>query len=396
MMISEIDSDGNAHIDLNGWQNGILSRVWSKLVEGELILYTDSKVGCLYRVKPFACFLHTIGTYWHEKFTVWESNADGAFAASEDTWKEPLGRGTEIRLHLREEAWGIFQGEQMKVGKVNMFSFVSVLLIHCLVFKFLTNNAVEWNFIFSFIEVENLALKDQSKMSEPVKELDILLAQIAAGVPLDRMRGPNDLENFSLPRQVDLRLIDAICAKSLSKYVIVSEIGSGWLDKSAVGKLTNYKSLTSSIQDLFLGNGVGEWQGQIVPPSRYVWLRCFGVPLNLWSEKTFLSIGGLWGDVISVDDNTLKSLSFEEGRLFIATDIMDRVDEEVELKFRERSIKIRVAEEIPSNVGFVVEAPLDEAYSGRKKTASVVETRKTLGVARGTRPDQEAIDGELQ
>lgn len=55
-------------------------------------------------------------------------------------------------------------------------------------------------------------------------------------------------------------LIDAICAKSLSKYVIVSEIGSGWLDKSAVGKLTNYKSLTSSIQDLFLGNGVGEVQ----------------------------------------------------------------------------------------------------------------------------------------
>lgn len=54
-------------------------------------------------------------------------------------------------------------------------------------------------------------------------------------------------------------LIDAICAKSLSKYVIVSEIGSGWLDKSAVGKLTNYKSLTS-IQDLFLSNGVGELQ----------------------------------------------------------------------------------------------------------------------------------------
>lgn len=42
-----------------------------------------------------------------------------------------------------------------------------------------------------------------------------------------------------------------------------------------------------------------------------------------------------------------------------------------------------------------MEAPLDEAYSGRKKTASVVGTRKTLGVARGTRPDQDAIDVEL-
>lgn len=57
-------------------------------------------------------------------------------------------------------------------------------------------------------------------------------------------------------------------------------------------------------------------------------------------------------------------------------------------------IEIVILKEADS--GFVVEAPLDEAYSGRKKTASVVETRKTLGVARGTRPDQEAIDGELQ
>lgn len=54
-------------------------------------------------------------------------------------------------------------------------------------------------------------------------------------------------------------LIDAICAKSLSKSVTVSEIGSGWLDKSAVGKLTHYKSLTS-IQDLFLSSVVGKVQ----------------------------------------------------------------------------------------------------------------------------------------
>ncbi|GFY99816.1 DNA polymerase delta small subunit [Actinidia rufa] len=48
---------------------------------------------------------------------------------------------------------------------------------------------------------QNLASKDQSKMSEPIKELDILLTQIAAGVPLDIMPGPNDPANFSLPQQ---------------------------------------------------------------------------------------------------------------------------------------------------------------------------------------------------
>ncbi|CAO2822137.1 unnamed protein product [Amaranthus hypochondriacus] len=44
-------------------------------------------------------------------------------------------------------------------------------------------------------------LKDQSKLSEPFKELDIFLTQIAAGVSLDILPGPNDPANFSLPQQ---------------------------------------------------------------------------------------------------------------------------------------------------------------------------------------------------
>lgn len=32
---------------------------------------------------------------------LWESKADGQFALSPDTDNEPLGRGTEIRIHLK-------------------------------------------------------------------------------------------------------------------------------------------------------------------------------------------------------------------------------------------------------------------------------------------------------
>lgn len=46
---------------------------------------------------------------------VWESKADGAFAISEDTWNEPLGRGTEIRLHLRDEAQEYLDEFKLKV-----------------------------------------------------------------------------------------------------------------------------------------------------------------------------------------------------------------------------------------------------------------------------------------
>ncbi|PQM41643.1 hypothetical protein Pyn_38744 [Prunus yedoensis var. nudiflora] len=48
---------------------------------------------------------------------------------------------------------------------------------------------------------QNLASKDQSRLSEPIKELDILLTQIAAGLPLDIMPGLDDPANFALPQQ---------------------------------------------------------------------------------------------------------------------------------------------------------------------------------------------------
>lgn len=50
---------------------------------------------------------------------VWESKADGAFAISEDTWNEPLGRGTEIRLHLRDEAGEYLEESKLKVCTEN-------------------------------------------------------------------------------------------------------------------------------------------------------------------------------------------------------------------------------------------------------------------------------------
>lgn len=52
---------------------------------------------------------------------MWESKADGAFAISEDTYNEPLGRGTEIRLHLREEA-----GEYLEESKLKVISMYVV------------------------------------------------------------------------------------------------------------------------------------------------------------------------------------------------------------------------------------------------------------------------------
>ncbi|XP_020596527.1 DNA polymerase delta small subunit isoform X2 [Phalaenopsis equestris] len=46
-----------------------------------------------------------------------------------------------------------------------------------------------------------LTAEDQSKLIEPIKEIDILLTQLVAAVPLDMMPGPIDPANFFLPQQ---------------------------------------------------------------------------------------------------------------------------------------------------------------------------------------------------
>ncbi|GMP91751.1 hypothetical protein CsSME_00042300 [Camellia sinensis var. sinensis] len=47
-------------------------------------------------------------------------------------------------------------------------------------------------------------------------------------------------------------------------------------------------------------------QGMVIEQERLVWITCYGVPLNLWSSNTFSSIGRLSGEVIGLDNDTVR------------------------------------------------------------------------------------------
>ncbi|XP_047325538.1 endoplasmin homolog [Impatiens glandulifera] len=79
---------------------------------GDLSLIGQFGVG-FYSVYLVADYVEVVSKHNDDRQHVWESKADGAFAISEDTWNEPLGRGTEIKLHLKEDA-----GEYMEVSKL--------------------------------------------------------------------------------------------------------------------------------------------------------------------------------------------------------------------------------------------------------------------------------------
>ncbi|GJZ12002.1 endoplasmin [Tanacetum coccineum] len=95
---------------------GTIANSWNfRLYIGVVILNLIGQFGVgFYSVYLVADYVEVISKHNDDKQYVWESKADGAFAISEDTYNEPLGRGTEIRLHLREEAGEYLEESKLK------------------------------------------------------------------------------------------------------------------------------------------------------------------------------------------------------------------------------------------------------------------------------------------
>ncbi|KAM7257410.1 hypothetical protein ACFE04_013151 [Oxalis oulophora] len=94
-------------------KSGTSAFVEKMQTSGDLNLIGQFGVG-FYSVYLVADYVEVISKHNDDQQYVWESKADGAFAISEDTWNEPLGRGTEIRLHLREEAGEYLEESKLK------------------------------------------------------------------------------------------------------------------------------------------------------------------------------------------------------------------------------------------------------------------------------------------
>ncbi|GLT40899.1 hypothetical protein SLA2020_149980 [Shorea laevis] len=79
--------------------------------------------------------------------------------------------------------------------------------------------------------------------------------------------------------------------------------------------------------------------------SRLVWLRITGVPLQAWSERCFIELGGLIGEVILVDEDTKSKTFLCEGRVLILSDEKCRISNTMTLLIDGQAFPMSVAEE---------------------------------------------------
>ncbi|KAI7979334.1 hypothetical protein LOK49_Contig386G00001 [Camellia lanceoleosa] len=86
------------------------------------------------------------------------------------------------------------------------------------------------------------------------------------------------------------------------------------------------------------------------PCTRAVWINCYGVLLNLWNFNTFKSVGNVWGEVVSVDESTLSSLSFISGKVLIVTSHLEVINSTVVLVSKGVEYNLRVMEEQVVNI----------------------------------------------
>lgn len=167
------------------------------------------------------------------------------------------------------------------------------------------------------------------------------------------------------------------------KSIHLQPIGNGWLARSAVGKIRRLisaeeleriikKETTGLLSIKPIGGrfliltfadeetrnewikmkwsqlwfeDLRPWGGEQAQEERFVWISCYGMPLNVWNVPSFRAIGSNWGHFIEVYENTLKEASYEKGRLLIATEHPSKIEGKVQLIVDGKRYMVRVEEE---------------------------------------------------
>ncbi|KAJ0681873.1 putative RNA recognition motif domain, nucleotide-binding alpha-beta plait domain superfamily [Helianthus annuus] len=101
------------------------------------------------------------------------------------------------------------------------------------------------------------------------------------------------------------------------------------------------------------------WEGQSLPFERVAWIRLLGVPLHLLESDVVKMIGERIGKVLYVPKSSAEEKDLSMARVGVLVGEVDRIKEFVVVRWKDRSFRILVEEEldvwVPDCLGVVVD-----------------------------------------
>jgi hypothetical protein len=89
-----------------------------------------------------------------------------------------------------------------------------------------------------------------------------------------------------------------------------------------------------------------EWSPSWVSNQRAVWLNCYGIPLHVWGDAMFRTLGFKFGTFVEVDLNTKNMMRGDVARIKIATDASKVIDSSISVVVLGVKFVIRVVEDV--------------------------------------------------
>jgi hypothetical protein len=89
-----------------------------------------------------------------------------------------------------------------------------------------------------------------------------------------------------------------------------------------------------------------EWSPCCTSNYRVTWLNCFGVPLHVWGDALFRTLGFKFGTFIGINDATKMMTRCDVAKIKIATDSAKVIDSSVMVEVLGKKFVIRVIEDL--------------------------------------------------
>lgn len=86
------------------------------------------------------------------------------------------------------------------------------------------------------------------------------------------------------------------------------------------------------------------------------------MPLNVWEIKSFKRIVEVWGELLTLDHETIHEESFDVGRILLVTGCNHKIDDWINITVKGRKYNVHVREE-ECNDPFDVNGIKNKAHS---------------------------------